>query len=212
MNQDKFFKESFICAEFDEKTAARIIYKGQLVMSADEKPYLQSLLSQFEGMNISSVLEVGFGLGISAEIIQTIIRPSETHDIIEIESNIFRDLCYFSKRYLNVNPILGNFYVHDFTQTYDFIFYDPYDYGLTNLDAIDEQQIAEIYEREEAIRAKALLNTNGILCHPFFGDLEMPKIPGFSKVSLGSIKVPSFTLWNGVKCEVAQIGYYVKEC
>lgn len=210
MNSGNFFEEPFFCAEFEEKTPARIIYKGQLVMSADEKPYLQCLLSQFEGMCISSVLEVGFGLGISAEIIQETVRPSETHDIIEIESNIFQDLCFFSKRYLNVKPIFGNFFRHDFKRTYDFIFYDPYDYGLADLDAIDEQAITERYQREEAIRAHALLNPVGILCHPFFGDLEMPEISDFRRVTLGSITVPIFTLWNGIKCEVAQLGYYVR--
>lgn len=210
MNPDKFFEEPFFCAEFDEKTLAKIIYKGQLVMSADERPYLQCLLSQFEGMSISSVLEVGFGLGISAEIIQETIRPSKTHDIIEIESNIFQDLCFFSKRYPNVKPILGNFYRHDFRRTYDFIFYDPYDYSLADLDAIDEQKITEQYQREEANRAHSLLNLCGILCHPFFGDLEMPEIYGFRRVTLGSITVPTFSLWDGTKCEVGQLGYYFK--
>jgi hypothetical protein len=211
MKPDKFSEEPFFCAEFDEKTPARIIYKGQLVMSADEKPYLQCLLSQFQGMCISSVLEVGFGLGISAEIIQEIVRPFETHDIIEIESNIFQDLCFFSKKYPNVKPILGNFYTHNFRRTYDFIFYDPYDYGLSEIDVIDEKEITEQYQRKEAVRALALLNPGGILCHPFFGDLEMPEICGFRLVTLGSIKVPIFTLWNGIKCEVAQLGYYVKD-
>jgi hypothetical protein len=209
MDSEKFFEEPFFHAEFDEKAPSKIIYKGQVVMSIDEKPYLGCLLSQFQGMCISSVLEVGFGLGISAEIIQETIRP-KTHDIIEFESSIFNDLCQFCKRFSNIRPIFGNFYKHDFKQTFDFIFYDPYDYYLWHIDPNYERKILERYQREESIRAQALLNPDGILCHPFFGDLEMPQLPGFKRVTLGSISVPTFSLWDLTKCDVAQIGYYIK--
>lgn len=209
MDSEKFFEESFFHAEFDEKTPTKIIYKGQMVMSVDEKPYLQCLLSQFEGMGISSVLEVGFGLGISAEVIQETIHP-RTHDIIEIELNIFNDLCQFCMRYSNIRPLFGNFFTYDFNQTFDFIFYDPYDYYLTDIDPDDEHKFIERYTREETIRAQTLLNQGGILCHPFFGDLEMPQLPGFKRITLDSIAVPTFSLWDGTECDMAQIGYYIK--
>jgi len=82
--------------KFEEKTSSKLVYQGKVVMSATEKPYLQMLLSQFENTCPRAVLEVGFGLGISAEIIQKTVRPLETHDIIEIESHLFRDLCALS--------------------------------------------------------------------------------------------------------------------
>ncbi len=207
---DSFSGEKVLSLKFDEKTSHRLVYAGKVVMSATEKPYLQILLSQFENMRLRTVLEVGFGLGISAKIIQKIIRPSETHDIIEIESSLFRDLCLFSRQYPIVKPIYGNCYEYKFRRTYDFLFFDPYDYGLSDVRTSDEKELMEFYQTKEAALAYGLLNTGGILCHPFFGDINMPEIPGFDLKNCGTAEVPGVLLWDGTTCETAQIGYYVK--
>ena len=171
--------EGVLSLEFDEKTPCKLVYAGKVVMSATEKPYLRSLLSQFANMCPRSVLEVGFGLGISGEIIQETVRPAETHDIIEIESSIFMDLCAFSRKYPIVRPIYGDFYKYKFRRRYDFLFFDPYDYGRSDAGTPDEDRLMEFYQAEEAALAYQLLNIGGILCHPFFGDINMSEMPGF---------------------------------
>jgi hypothetical protein len=203
--------EEGLSLNFDEKTSSKLVYESKVVMSARERPYLQMLLSQFENGCPRTVLEVGFGLGISAEIIQKTIRPLETHDIIEIESSLFQDLCVFSLRYPIVRPIYGNCYNYDFRRTYDFLFFDPYDYWISDEGHMDESELMQYYQTEEATLASRLLNTGGILCHPFFGDINMPEIPGFELKNCRSAKVPGFSLWDGTECETAQIGYYVKQ-
>ena len=196
--------------EFDEKTPHKLVYDGKVVMSAAEKPYLEKLLSQFEKLCPRSVLEVGFGLGISAAIIQETIRPEETHDIIEIESGIFLDLCTFGRKYPTVRPIYGDFYKYEFRRSYDFLFFDPYDYTFSDTHILDQKGLTEFYQTEEVTVAYRLLNIGGILCHPFFGDISMPEMPGFKLKNGRSAKVPAFLLWDGTTCDIAQIGYYVK--
>jgi hypothetical protein len=208
--ENSFSGEKVLSLRFDEKTSHKLVYAGKVVMSATEKPYLQMLLSQFEKMHLQEVLEIGFGLGISAEIIQKIIRPSITHDIIEIESSLFHDLCSFSQQHPIVKPIYGNCYEHKFRRTYDFLFFDPYDYGLLDVPTLDPKELMELYQTKEAALAYSLLKTGGILCHPFFGDMNMPEISGFDLKSGGTAEVPGVLLWDGTMCEAAQIGYYVK--
>ncbi len=210
--------DSFLCTaeevlslNFDEKTSSKLVYKSKVVMSVTERPYLRMLLSQFENMCLRRVLEVGFGLGISAEIIQKTIRPIETHDIIEIESSLFQDLCEFGLRYPIVRPIHGNCYTYDFRGEYDFLFFDPYDYMISDEEYMDENELMGFYQTEEVALASRLLNNGGILCHPFFGDVNMPEISGFELQHCHSAKVPAFLLWDGTECETAQIGYYVKQ-
>lgn len=211
MNSDGFQHTEYLTLSFDEKTDEKIVYEGQVVMSRYERPYFEALLSQFEGKGIQAVLEVGFGLGISAEIIQEIVSPTETHDIIEIEAGIFDDLRAFCTRYENVNPILGDVHVHDFGRTYDFLFYDPYDYNTKSLINMNPQTLDEYYRTKEVECAYKLLKQGGILCHPFFGDLEMPEISGFRKMSKGSIEVPDFPIWDQSPCNVGQLGYYIRQ-
>lgn len=195
---------------FDRKDNFAIIHRGQLVMSARERPYLESLFRQFSGLSIYSVLEVGFGLGISATIIQEMIRPLEVHDIVEIETTIYNDLHRFSQNHLNVYPVLGDCYTHNFGRTYDFLFFDPYDYSLSEESDSEEEERRIRYQCQEIHLACRVLHEGGILCHPFFGDLEMPELEGFERRTQGPIAVPEFPLWDGSVCAVAQVGYYVK--
>jgi len=196
--------------KFDEKTSSKLVYQGEVVMSATEKPYLQMLLSQFENTCPRAVLEVGFGLGISAEIIQKTIRPLEVHEIIEIESNLYLDLCAFSLSHPTVRPIYGDCYSYDFKRTYDFLFFDPYDYEFSDVSTLDENELMEFYQSKEVKLAHRLLTPGGILCHPFFGDASMPEIPGFELQNSGPINFQGILLWDGTICDIAQIAYYVK--
>ena len=74
--------------DFEKKTVDILIWKGQVVMSRSEEPYFKAIFSRLASLTPDKVLEIGFGLGISAELIQKYMEP-QLHDIYEIESSIF---------------------------------------------------------------------------------------------------------------------------
>jgi predicted O-methyltransferase YrrM len=65
---------------FDVKTSDRLIWQGQVVMSRSEAPYFRELFSRIARVvRPTRVLEIGFGLGISAGLIQQHLHPKEHH-------------------------------------------------------------------------------------------------------------------------------------
>lgn len=58
-------------------------------------------------MHPARVLEIGFGLGISAAFIQRYIQPV-THYIVEIDESIASDLKTFACNHISVEPIIGD--------------------------------------------------------------------------------------------------------
>ncbi len=193
--------------QFDKKDEKAIVYRGFVVMTAAERPYIEALIAPLQNLEIDQVLEVGFGLGISAETIQKTISPLKVHDIIEIEETIFEDLHVFSMRYEKANAIDGDVYTYKFNRTYDLIFFDSFDYSLS---FVNRTEYDETENLSEAERARQMLKRGGIYCHPYFGDLDMPEIRGFRLVRCGEVKVPPFLLWDGSECAMGQIGYYIK--
>ena len=73
--------------------------------------------------NQGDVLEIGFGLGISAGYIQS-LNPT-THTIIEIHPDIYAKLVIWAADKPNVIPVLGDWYdIQDTLGQFDGIFYD----------------------------------------------------------------------------------------
>ncbi len=75
--------------------------------------------------NQGDVLEVGFGMGISANYIQS-FRP-KSHTIMEVHPQILEKLCKWAKNKDNVNIIEGDWGKNlDKLKLYDGIFFDTY--------------------------------------------------------------------------------------
>ncbi len=195
--------------DFDTKTENEIVYLGHVIMSRSEEPYIRALIEQFRGFQIESVLEVGFGLGISADHIQGIIQPRQ-HHIIEIEESLCNDCRDFCSAVSGAEAIEGDFYTHDFQQTYDFIFFDPYDYDLAQGSVTWQESYTREFNRE-VLRAQELLRPGGYLCNTFFGTVSLPEFAGFTLHYTGPYTGPEFLLNTGGTCPDAQVGYYVKE-
>ena len=86
---------------FDIKNRDFIVWRGQVVMSRSEEPYFEKLFARLSlELQPKRVLEIGFGLGISALLIQNYLHP-EIHHIVEIDEGIHSDLKYFS---LGIHP------------------------------------------------------------------------------------------------------------
>tara|TARA_R110001583_G_scaffold1109_5_gene9313 strand:+ start:1538 stop:2185 length:648 start_codon:yes stop_codon:yes gene_type:complete len=97
---------------------------GWDVMSTWETPIMQ-LHADMVCANGGHILEFGFGMGISAGLIQE--HDIESHTIIEINDGIYDRLVEWAKDKPNVIPVKGNWYDDiPTTRKYDAIFYDGF--------------------------------------------------------------------------------------
>ena len=97
---------------------------GWDVMSTWETPIMQ-LHADMVCANGGHILEFGFGMGISAGLIQE--HDIESHTIIEINDGIYDTLIEWAKDKPNVIPVKGNWYDDiPTTRKYDGIFYDGF--------------------------------------------------------------------------------------
>lgn len=95
----------------DEKatfTGQELIIQGHPVMESWESSYMEELAS-IASRNGGRVLELGFGMGISALFIQS--HDIETHVIVEANTDVFSALMQFAKE--SVHPIEA---IHGFWQ------------------------------------------------------------------------------------------------
>ena len=185
--------------EFDVMTDDLLMWKGQVVMSRSEEAYFERIFEHFAGIRQQSVLEIGFGLGISARLIQQHMRPA-AHDIVEIESKVFRNLEEFALTHASVRPIAGDWKEISSDTKYDFIFYDPYDYVGDK--SPDDARC------DAAVKLKGLLKPSGILCHPHFGDGDVPDVSGFDTVIVERLTVAPIDMADGTSCSDVAVVYH----
>ena len=97
---------------------------GWDVMSTWETPIMQKH-ADIVCANGGHILEFGFGMGISAELIQA--HDIESHTIIEINDTIYDALVEWAKDKPNVIPVKGDWYEDIPTdKKYDGVFYDGF--------------------------------------------------------------------------------------
>lgn len=185
--------------EFDVMTDDLLMWRGQVVMSRSEEAYFERIFKHFAGVRQKSVIEIGFGLGISARLIQKYLQPEE-HDIVEIESQVFRNLEEFSLTHASVRPIAGDWKKIPGDGKYDFIFYDPYDYVCD--DSPDDAR------RATAVKLKSLLKPSGILCHPHFGDGDVLDVAGFETIIVERLTVAPISMADGSFCSDVAVVYH----
>ena len=184
--------------EFDHKSKDKIVYRGHVIVSSESSGYVRTLVQALGSLGIRSVLEVGYGLGISARAIQEMLRP-DRHTIIEMEDTVYADACRFCQGRMGCVAVNDDFYGHKNAEEYDCVFYDPCDYGNDGS-----------YEDRMATCCAPALREGGILCRMCFGGAGMPDLPAFETVHCGQYLGRPFPLWDGSLCHEAQVGYYVK--
>lgn len=185
--------------KFDVKNKDELIWNGQVVMSKTERDYFERLFSKLKEMQIvaDDTLEIGFGLGISAGLIQRELSPI-CHEIVEIDKGIYGDLLDFASQNSSVRPLLGDWRSLDFAgKKYDFIFHDSYDYS--GADGWEYDSSRDDYET-----FKALLKTDGYICHPHFGDGPVRDANGFETIIVERLIVEPILMWDKtICCDVA---------
>lgn len=194
---------SSIELDFDEKNEDVLVWNGQVVMSRTEEDYFKALFLRLAYLNPETVLEIGFGLGISASLIQEHMKPIR-HDIVEIEKAVYQDLERFALANPSVHPHCGDWKQLTIDHRYDFIFFDPFDYS-------PNEQGAEEELSDTARRMKLLLNPDGVLCHPHFGDGDVPDLPGFTTVIVERLKVSPIRMADETSCEDVAIVFHRPE-
>ena len=100
------------------------IESGAIIMHAWETP-IMARMAEFICQDGGDILEVGFGMGISARLIQK--HDIKSHDIVEIHPDIFKDLEEWSKDKNDINTLFGDWWgARDWLKTYDGILFDTY--------------------------------------------------------------------------------------
>ena len=115
-------------------------YIDKTLIFEDDKIYYTDEVSTFEVMmdweddvmkasanyiceNGGDILEIGFGMGISANYIQA--NNINSHTIVENHPQVIEKLKVWAQDKVNVNIIEGDWYdIKDSLSTYDGIFYD----------------------------------------------------------------------------------------
>lgn len=99
-------------------------YNGTEIMREWETPIMKKHVDILN-INMDSVLEIGFGMGISADYIQT--KKPTKHTIIEINDIIYLKAKKWSEKYKNIEIIHSSWQeVIDLLHRYDCIFFDTH--------------------------------------------------------------------------------------
>ncbi len=181
-----------ISLTFDVKTDDYLVWQGQVVMSRSEEPYFRQLFERLaKDRRPARVLEIGFGLGISANLVQHYLHPAE-HHIVEIDTGIYADLVQFAIARPGVMPCPGDWRTASLAAPFDLVFYDPFDYSFEPYDVVSEASLL-----------RRLVGIEGALCHPHFGDGLPRTLPGFRTVVLEQFLVPEIDMADGTRCSHA---------
>ena len=192
--RENWKKENIVIDNFKLEIA------GHPVMERWEEPYMKKL-AEIATMNGGKVLEVGFGLGISASYIQE--GSLEEHHIIEANEQVFEHMKIFANSakhhtflYLGFWEDISSQFEDEF---FDGILFDTYPITLEELNTARFSFFSE---------AHRLLKVGGVFTH-YSGELEFTdeysshlKKAGFSKYSgsLVSVNIPIDCLyWSNDK-------------
>ncbi len=182
--------------QFEKKNSNIIMWNGEVVMSRSEAPFLRALFKRVAYLRPESVLEVGFGLGISARLIQRFLKP-RTHDIVEIDETIFEDLKSFAASQHGVRGILADWASLSSEQVlYDFIFYDPFDFAQ-DYDYTPSKADWARAQKRTAKGLRKLLREGGVVCVPHFGGEDLDELPGFDLMFFEKLTVRPYLLDDG---------------
>jgi hypothetical protein len=186
---------------FDVKNQDYLVWQGQVVMSRSEEPYFRQLFERLaKDVRPARILKIGFGLGISADLIQRCLRPAE-HHIVEIDTGIYADLVQFAKACPGVVPCPGDWRSAPLAAPFDLVFYDPFDYSSERDDVVREANLL-----------RRLVGSEGALCHPHFGDGPPRTLPGFRTTVLDRFLVPEIAMADGTRCgHAAAVVCYPKD-
>ena len=113
------FKDTTLIFEDDKLT----IDDGKSVMMRWETPIMEKT-SEYICQSKGDILEIGFGMGICADLIQA--EGVKSHTIIELHPQVIEKLKEWAEDKDNVIIVEGDWHDVELNQTYDGIFLDTY--------------------------------------------------------------------------------------
>ena len=114
----KFYKDRIVCEDDNS------VFNGKEIMMSWEEP-LMSASAEYVTQNGGDILEIGFGMGISADYIQS--HNIDSHTIIENHPQVIEKLYKWAEDKPNVKVIPNDWYdVKDSLEKFDGIFFDTY--------------------------------------------------------------------------------------
>lgn len=182
---------------FGKKTRDMLLVNGEIVMSTSEEPFLDQVIRRLKKYKSRSVLEAGFGLGISAGQIQKYLKPA-IHHIVEIDRGIYKDLEEFSTEHASVTGILGDWMTFRPKRRYDLVFIDTYVLDEEEYCAPSDPEYEEL-NRKWSKRLRRLLSYRGVACIPQFDHDDPDLLEGLELVEFEKLKVPPYLLWDASK-------------
>ena len=187
--------------KYDVRSKDLLVCRGCVVMSRSEAPALEKIVRAIPRRSPKQLLEVGFGLGVSAKLLQQVVKPL-SHDIVEIDRGIHQDLIRFSRTRKGVRPILGDFWEFPVRRKYDLIFFDAFDYDCECETTAEED---DEYNADKSTRMIELLTDDGLVCCPELGPGRPEPMPGFRRVLYKKFTVSPFLLDDGTESDRAGI-------
>lgn len=145
MNKEDFINSKL---EFDERG---IYLKDIPIMRSWEKPFIKKQIKDIlNEYNPQTVLEIGFGLGYTADEIQEF--GVKKHIIVEAHPEVFEKAKEWS---INKNVILINSFIQDFKtdEEIDLIYDDRYELVFNNTDFLNNIK-HKIYKSFEEFHAR----------------------------------------------------------
>lgn len=147
-----------------------LFINGELVMNKDELPIMKAL-SKIVGEHGGDIVETGYGMGISAKLIDSYPKV-KSHTIIEANKQVYQTLVDYkntSSTPVSIIPVLDFF--EDWIKTvpdnsYDGVFYDTFP-----LEVEDVNMIGPTYTRKVYQDIFRILKPGGVFT--YFGSWEM---------------------------------------
>jgi spermidine synthase len=144
----------------------RLVIGGHMVMMAWERPYMQHMVRMLLDYGARNILEVGFGMGISAEAIQQ--RGVDRHTIIEPHPGVLERAREWRARRPEAAIELVEGFWQDVVQTpalgrFDGIFFDTYSFS--------QEQADERKYHFFRVASERLLEPGGALTFCYFNEV-----------------------------------------
>jgi spermidine synthase len=139
-----------------DKDKENVLMRGKFMVMGDwETSYMKATIEACNITNKDHVLEIGFGLGISANFIQQ--HKPASHTIIECDQTVIdTKLKEFQKTHDNVIILEGTWqsviFKKEFKKKYNVIYFDDYPFSNTN----SIKELRDVYCRVETFIKKAL--------------------------------------------------------
>lgn len=197
--------------EMDELNAAVLVDdRGQQVMMEWEREYMEKLVEMLEIKNSDMVLEIGFGLGFSANCIQKYCPRK--HYIVECDERVLKELYAWAEEKANVYVVAGT-WQREYHRLPDFdcVFFDDYPLPEDNEDVLAQEMYASRWDVFLDRILNGHVKVNGRITGYLARDIDLKRVHCSTVVKEMQVKVPrNCRYYDGNRAYLPKIVYCPK--